>query len=200
MYPSLPLQSSQAQQQPQGQRNPYGYAMADGGQLGATHRPAAPALARQQSMDPSPWGAETSSTLRIKVADEYRVDPSIDLPPAMEAVTRPQQKVDFEYERKAMQDEAETSYNAFFATSEEKYYKDTKMGKFISMGYSPTAVSLGLAYQSSSGGDGSKVVDFCNNYTQLLGMGFSPAMSAGALMKTKNDINAATELCLAASS
>lgn len=36
----------------------------------------------------------------------------------MEAVTRPQQKVDFEYERKAMQDEAETSYNAFFATSE----------------------------------------------------------------------------------
>lgn len=41
-----------------------------------------------------------------------------------------------------------------------------------------------------------QVVDFCNNYTQLLGMGFGPATAAGALAKTRNDLNAATEICL----
>ncbi len=45
-----------------------------------------------------------------------------------------------------------------------------------------------------------QVVDFCNNYTQLLGMGFSPSLAAGALVKTKNNVNEATELCLSASS
>lgn len=45
-----------------------------------------------------------------------------------------------------------------------------------------------------------QVVDFCNNYTQLLGMGFSPAVAAGALVKAKNDATAATDLCLATSS
>jgi hypothetical protein len=45
-----------------------------------------------------------------------------------------------------------------------------------------------------------QVVDFCNNYTQLLGMGFGPSIAAGALAKTKNDLSAATDLCLSASS
>jgi hypothetical protein len=44
------------------------------------------------------------------------------------------------------------------------------------------------------------VVDFCNNYTQLLGMGFSPAVAAGALVRTKNDATAATDICLATTS
>lgn len=44
-----------------------------------------------------------------------------------------------------------------------------------------------------------QVVDFCNNYTQLLGMGFAPTAAAGALVKTKNDLSAATELCLSGS-
>lgn len=45
-----------------------------------------------------------------------------------------------------------------------------------------------------------QVVDFCNNYTQLLGMGFSPAVAAGALVRTKNDVTAATDICLASTS
>lgn len=35
------------------------------------------------------------------------------LPPAMEAATRPQQAVDFEYERKVMQEEASSSVASF---------------------------------------------------------------------------------------
>jgi hypothetical protein len=41
-----------------------------------------------------------------------------------------------------------------------------------------------------------QIVDFCNHYTQLLGMGFGPSLAAGALVKTKNDLSAATDLCL----
>lgn len=44
-----------------------------------------------------------------------------------------------------------------------------------------------------------QVIDFCNNYTQLLGMGFSPSMAAGALVRSRNDATAAADLCLAAS-
>jgi hypothetical protein len=44
------------------------------------------------------------------------------------------------------------------------------------------------------------VVDFCNNYTQLIGMGFSPALAAGALVRSKNDAAAAADLCLASTS
>lgn len=45
-----------------------------------------------------------------------------------------------------------------------------------------------------------QVVGFCNNYTQLLDMGFSPAVAAGALVCTKNDATAATDNCLATTS
>jgi hypothetical protein len=41
-----------------------------------------------------------------------------------------------------------------------------------------------------------QIVDFCNHYTQLQGMGFGPSLAAGALVKTKNDLSAATDLCL----
>jgi hypothetical protein len=45
-----------------------------------------------------------------------------------------------------------------------------------------------------------QVVGFCNTYTQLLGMGFSPAVAAEALVRTQNDATAATDICLAATS
>ncbi len=42
----------------------------------------------------------------------------VQLPPAMEAATRPQQSIDFAYERKVMQEEPSTSMEAFFAKAE----------------------------------------------------------------------------------
>jgi hypothetical protein len=74
------------------------------------------------------------------------------------------------------------------------------VGKYVAMGYSAPAVHLALAYQASTRGGEAAVVDFCNNYTQLLGMGFSPALAAGALLRAKNDATAAADLCLAAAS
>jgi hypothetical protein len=41
-----------------------------------------------------------------------------------------------------------------------------------------------------------QIADFCSNYEALLGMGFAPSLAVGALLKTKNDMNAAPELCL----
>lgn len=66
------------------------------------------------------------------------------------------------------------------------------------MGYPAAAVHLALAYQASVRGDEACVIDFCNNYTQLLGMGFGPAAAGGALVRAKNDATAAADLCLAA--
>jgi hypothetical protein len=120
------------------------------------------------------------------------------VPPALEAVARPHQAVDFEFERRVIADEASTSLDSFLAKPEEAYYKDAAAGRFIGMGFTPAAVALGLAYQSATRGDESRVVDFCNNYSQLLGMGFAPALAGGALVRTGNDVSAAAEMCLAA--
>lgn len=43
-----------------------------------------------------------------------------------------------------------------------------------------------------------QVVEFCRNYRQLKSMGFAPATVAGALMRHRDDLAAATESCLSA--
>ncbi|KAI8467309.1 MAG: hypothetical protein J3K34DRAFT_430993 [Monoraphidium minutum] len=164
---------------------------------GAAGRPPAPAL---QSVDASPWSADSHSVLRVKIADEYRLDPLVTVPPALEASSRPQRDFDFDYERTVMQQEGSSLVDRFLAKPEESYHAGTKAGKYVAMGYAPAAVHLALAYQAQSRGDDAAAVDFCNNYTQLLGMGFAPELAAGALVRAKNDAAAAADICLAAAS
>ena len=45
-----------------------------------------------------------------------------------------------------------------------------------------------------------QVVEFANNYRELTSMGYNPVLAAGALLKSKNDLPAATETCLTISS
>lgn len=153
---------------------------------------------------------------------------------------------DFEYERRVLAEAEEaaggaggaggggsgdTALEAALSRPEESYYRDTRAARFLSMGFSVSAVSLAISYAqmlqqrhpvvrpaagsaaaSCPGGaeavaaaeaaaardPDAVVVDFCNNYTQLLGMGFRPAVAAGALVRVGNDLNAATDACLAA--
>jgi len=153
-------------------------------------------LSSQPSIDNSPWGSDTNSTLRVKIAEEFRLAPPVQVPPALAASTASQRDFDFDYERKVMQDEASTSVDTFLKKAEQSYYSDTKAAKFLSMGFKVSTVHLAMAYRSSQGGDDNTIVDFCNNYESLLGMGFAPSLAVGALLKTKNDMNAAPELCL----
>lgn len=45
-----------------------------------------------------------------------------------------------------------------------------------------------------------QVVDFANHYQELISMGYTPVMAAGALAHTGNKLAEATETCLNASS
>jgi hypothetical protein len=191
-------------------------------------------------------------SIAVKIADDFRLDPAVTVPAAMDAVTAAPRAAadaadDFEYERRVLA-EAEAAVaaaaghhhasaaddpalEAALARPEESYYRETRAARFLSMGFSVSAVSLAISYAQmlqqrhpvvrpppgssvalAPGGaeavaaaeaaaardPDAVVVDFCNNYTQLLGMGFRPAVAAGALVRVGNDLNAATDACLAA--
>lgn len=214
---------------------------------------AAPAAAAAAAASAS---GEPRLNLRVKIADEFRLDPPVVVPAAMDAVTAAPRAAadadggDFEYERRVLAEEAaaaggsagdastaaagsccDTALEAALSRPEESYYRDTRAARFLSMGFSVSAVSLAISYAqmlqqrhpvvrpapgsaAAAGPGGAEavaaaeaaaardpdavVVDFCNNYTQLLGMGFRPAVAAGALVRVGNDLNAATDACLAA--
>jgi hypothetical protein len=64
MYPALP-----------GDPPRYGYPNHSSGNIGPppSYPPAQQQLARQTSLEHSPWGTETNSTLRVKIADDYKL-------------------------------------------------------------------------------------------------------------------------------
>eukprot|EP00882_Tetradesmus_deserticola_P031660 GHRQ01035814.1.p3 GENE.GHRQ01035814.1~~GHRQ01035814.1.p3 ORF type:complete len:113 (+),score=37.03 GHRQ01035814.1:1599-1937(+) len=78
---------------------------------------------------------------------------------------------------------------------QETFYESTKASKFTHAGFSPAVVNLALAYHAAERGDDSQILVFCENLKTLTQeMSFSPALAAGALMKTKNDLAAAANL------
>lgn len=157
--------------------------------------PYASQLTGQRSMDNSPWGNETNSSLRVKLADEYRLAPPVPMPPALAATGRQQQTFDYEFERQVITSDAAASFDAFLSNSEESYYTNTKASKFIEAGHSPAAVNLALSYHAANRGDEAQIKAFCDNYKTLTQeMSFDTALAAGALVKAKNDVAAAVNL------
>ncbi|WIA10329.1 hypothetical protein OEZ85_010521 [Tetradesmus obliquus] len=186
MYPALP-----------GDPPRYGYPNQSSGNSGPppSYPPAQQQLARQASLEHSPWGTETNSTLRVKIADDYKLAPPVPMPPALAASSRPQQDFDYEYERQVMSADASTSIDSFLAKSEDTFYESTKASKFTHAGFSPAVVNLALAYHAAERGDDSQILAFCENFKTLTQeMAFSPALAAGALVKSKNDLAAAANL------
>jgi hypothetical protein len=213
---------------------------------GAAHAAAVAAAAAAHAAAVN--SGEPPLSIRVKIADEFRLDPAVTVPAAMDAVAprgaAADTADDFEYERRVLAEaEAAAAGNgassagddpaleAALARPEESYYRETRAARFLSMGFSVSAVSLAISYAQmlqqrhpvvrpspgsavamAPGGaeavavaeaaaardPDAVVVDFCNNYTQLLGMGFRPAVAAGALVRVGNDLSAATDACLAA--
>eukprot|EP00882_Tetradesmus_deserticola_P015895 GHRQ01016951.1.p1 GENE.GHRQ01016951.1~~GHRQ01016951.1.p1 ORF type:complete len:195 (+),score=50.41 GHRQ01016951.1:1078-1662(+) len=152
-------------------------------------------LARQASLERSPWGTDTNSTLRVKLADDYKLTPPVPTPPALAASSRPQQDFDYDFERQVLSHDASTSFDSFLAKPEDMFYESTRASKFTHAGFSPAVVNLALAYHAAERGDDSQILAFCENFKTLMQeMSFSPALAAGALMKTKNDLAAAANL------
>eukprot|EP00878_Enallax_costatus_P005815 GHUV01006102.1.p1 GENE.GHUV01006102.1~~GHUV01006102.1.p1 ORF type:complete len:198 (+),score=57.51 GHUV01006102.1:319-912(+) len=156
--------------------------------------PQASQLTGQGSLDNSPWSNETNSTLRVKIADDYKLAPPVPMPPALAASSQQQQDFDYEFERQVISADASTSFDAFLAKPEETYYHNTKASRFIEAGHPPAAVNLALAYFAANRGDESQIKDFCESFKTLTEMSFSTSLAAGALVKTKTDVAAAVNL------
>lgn len=77
MYPALPGAGDPPS------RLPYGYANSSSAAVNSSAYEAAPdasQLTGQGSLgDNSPWGNETNSTLRVKIADDYKIAPPVGL-------------------------------------------------------------------------------------------------------------------------
>eukprot|EP00879_Flechtneria_rotunda_P003634 GHRR01003871.1.p1 GENE.GHRR01003871.1~~GHRR01003871.1.p1 ORF type:complete len:195 (+),score=36.16 GHRR01003871.1:971-1555(+) len=189
MYPALP----EANNRPPRMSYAYGNSSTDG--ITPSYPPPTSQLTSQSSLDNSPWSQDTNSTLRVKIADEYKLAPPVQMPPALASSTRPSQDFDYDYERQVMSQDASTSFDAFLSRREEAYYENTKASRFINAGFSPATVNLALAYTASVRGDESQVMEFCKNFKTLTeDMSFSTIMAAGVLTKSQNDLAAAANL------
>lgn len=74
MYPSLPGANDPPP------RLPYGYVNSSSvpsNNIAYDTVPQASQLTTQGSLDNSPWGNETNSTLRVKIADDYKIAPPV---------------------------------------------------------------------------------------------------------------------------
>ncbi|KAF8069411.1 hypothetical protein HT031_001526 [Scenedesmus sp. PABB004] len=189
LYPSLPGRED-------GGRPSYGY-----GTSGPPYYPPSqpPALSSQGSLEQhSPWAADTNSTLRVKIADDYRLAPPVAMPPALAGSSGGGRGPEFDYdlERQVMAADASTSFDAFLAKPEDSFYDNTKAARFVRAGFSPAVVNLALAYHAANrGGGDDQIMAFCENFRTLTQeMSFSAALAAGALVKTKNDLAAAANL------
>jgi hypothetical protein len=69
--------------------------------------------------------------------------------------------------------------------------------RYMQMGYEREEVAMALAAHDGQEEQG-QVIEFCRQYRQLRSMGFAPPLVAGALMRHRDDLAAATEACLSA--
>lgn len=136
----------------------------------------------------------TLNTLRI--ADEFKLEPEVRMPPAFEAASRPIALLDFEYERSIIEQQDKSTFEGIVQGQQEPFFQDPQVSQYTSMGYSKAAVALALAYVPSKE-DQHQVIDFCLNYQKLTDdMNFKPSLAAGALVVHKNDVEAATNTCV----
>mmetsp|Transcript_37676 Transcript_37676/g.95228 ORF Transcript_37676/g.95228 Transcript_37676/m.95228 type:complete len:193 (-) Transcript_37676:24-602(-) len=158
-------------------------------------------------------GAPTSpsssgvSTLRLKLVEDYRVDPPIPMSAALATLSAPSQasthaangpqSLSFEQELVDNAGQQGNHVEEFFKTADMSDMQDEGIRQFTDMGFSRAQASLGIAFCSALKLNQSEVPDFASNYGQLGGMGYDMPVVVGALVRAKNDAGQATEMCLA---
>ncbi|XP_024518641.1 protein HUA2-LIKE 1-like [Selaginella moellendorffii] len=156
----------------------------------------APPTVNRAALPPVPGAPPQSSGLGIKVAlkPQYRMAPPVQLSPVIGEVPRTSiAQFDFDFERKVI-DDAERGVrtqirqhqlaNGGETASASQANDDPVISKYLSMGLSREAVSLGVA---AYGDVQAKVVEFCSAYSLLREMGFPSTAVAGALVMHDND-------------
>jgi len=156
----------------------------------------------------SQFGSGSQTTLRLRLADEYRIDPPIPVsaalsaqPPAPRtghptsnghrpALDMEQQLVE---DSRAPTDVVAAYFNAISITS----LQPEKVSQFIGMGFPPLHTALGNAWSANAKLSDSDAMDFATNMQDVMNQGFNAAVAAGALSFTNNDVVEAQELCLA---
>lgn len=91
-------------------------------------------------------------------------------------------------------------YPSLFPPPQPGSLVDASLQKYMDMGFTRDQVALGIVYCQHAKLKETEVVDFANSYRELTSMGYNPLLAAGALLKSGNELAAATETCLAISS
>eukprot|EP00798_Chlamydomonas_sp_ICE-L_P014543 gene14543-20583_t len=139
----------------------------------------------------------THEGLRVKIVEEYRIDPPIPISASLMPApsnTQTEASPDFSMERRILEEGTTSDVEDFFAAREPDNYQDPSIKQYMEMGFSRAQASLGIAYCQQAKLSDAEVVDYANNQSQLQSMGYSISLSTGALVQTSNDLNRAAEL------
>ncbi|GMH42366.1 hypothetical protein BSKO_10285 [Bryopsis sp. KO-2023] len=168
---------------PYAQQTPLGYSPRGQNHGGPSLQPA---LSASQS--------STFSTLRVKVADEYRIPPPVEIPAALENVPETAVQFDLDFERGVLEENSDRDAGSLLNEVEFVDPWQAKIEKFSQHGFSQNELFMGL---TACSGNDDAVVEFVKNYKKLITMGFVPALVVGALIKHKGDLHQASDACLA---
>lgn len=159
-----------------------------------------------QGNGPSTAGSDSGAAgynfplLRVHIADPYRTHPPVMIGPGMDDIERAQFSFDFDLERRLTSDSSrsQSNYAAQASTSQITDPFSRILQHFVEQGLSREEVTLALAAQKGRlEGQDVQVADFCKAFKALKSMGFPPDVIAGALIVHANDLQAATDACLA---
>jgi len=171
------------------------------GMAGAsTHHPQLPAGVS------APGGQDSVTTIQIRVADSYQVQPGVPMPASMlsgsaNSAGSMADVLDLSLERQLVAQAGSSDVQAFLDSAEPSSIADPLIATYTAMGFTHDQSALSVAYTKlHPRAKDDEAVDFANNYRELTSMGYSPTMAAGALLMSENRLPEATETCLNISS
>jgi len=106
--------------------------------------------------------------------------------------------MDLSMERKLIEQAGTNDVEDFFMAAEPSSYTDPTIRQFTDMGVSRGQAAVGLAYSQQAKLSQAEAVEFATNLKELMSMGYGMALATGALLRNKNNLAAATEMCLSA--
>ncbi|CAI9092356.1 OLC1v1027572C1 [Oldenlandia corymbosa var. corymbosa] len=153
---------------------------------------------------PHPPASSPGIGIRVVLKPEYRITPPPPLSPQIRDIPRSNFHFDFEFERKVLAEAEKEAPNWSRLGLENLPSKppdttplgatpDPVVNKYIASGLGREAVSVAVA---NYGDNPTKVKEFCDGYSALLEMGFSPNTVVEALLMYENDTSKALAFCL----
>ncbi|KAL6769200.1 hypothetical protein ACKKBF_B17870 [Auxenochlorella protothecoides x Auxenochlorella symbiontica] len=158
--------------------------------------------------------SSSQPTLRVVIAEPFRIAPPVRVSPKLQAVLdaqpstsqppirrNPSNRGNFDYEQGVLRQVAEASARSQApgpASPSTQGPCRTEAAKYEGMGFAPLDVALAAAVAGQEQAHPDLMAQTCRAVADLRSMGFDPVRVAGALSLHKGDVSAATEACLSA--